>query len=177
MSKYARLALGRAALRRIVSGGQTGVDRAALRAAAALGIETGGWAPPGWVAEDGRVPAEYGLRPVPFGESPLASDVPRSLRTEWNVRDSDGTLVVLPAGLVDPGTEAARTFAAHYRRPCRTVDPVDSRAAEAIRGFLHDPSIVCLNVAGPAERSAPGIGDRAFDLLFRALGGLVESDK
>ena len=79
---------GIAMLRRIVSGGQTGVDRAALDWALARGFPCGGWCPAGRLAEDGPIPAEYPLTETPAAES--------SQRTEWNVRDSDATLIVAP---------------------------------------------------------------------------------
>src|SRR3954447_14624932 len=73
-------------IQRIVSGGQTGVDRAALDVALALGIPCGGWCPRGRGAEDGLIPERY-----PLVETPAAD---ASQRTRWNVRDSDGTLIL-----------------------------------------------------------------------------------
>ena len=71
---------------RIISGGQTGVDRGALEAAIALGIPHGGWCPLGRSAEDGVIPARYQLQ---------ETDSPQyAVRTEWNVRDADGTLIL-----------------------------------------------------------------------------------
>src|SRR5215469_12366673 len=81
-------------LTRVISGGQTGVDQAALRAAASLGIATGGWCPPGRIAEDGVIPDHFPLTETPDERSADAPDIPRSQRTEWNVRDSDGTLLL-----------------------------------------------------------------------------------
>ena len=83
-----------ALLRRVVSGGQTGVDRAALDVAIALGFAHGGWCPAGRLAEDGPIDARYPLRETPSADP--------SQRTEWNVRDSDATLVLTGAGARPP---------------------------------------------------------------------------
>src|SRR3977135_3449734 len=79
---------------KVVSGGQTGVDQAALRAAKVCGLSIGGWCPPGRVCETGVIPLEFPLQETEQERSPDALDVPRSQRTEWNVRDSDATLVI-----------------------------------------------------------------------------------
>lgn len=133
---------------RIVSGGQTGVDRAALDAALALGLPIGGWCPAGRWAEDGPVPDRYPLR------STVSADPAE--RTRLNVRDSDGTLVLSlgpPAG----GTALTVRHARTLGRPVRIVDPTregpDATAQWA--GGLGWPLV--LNVAGPRESEAPGI--------------------
>ena len=78
-----------------MSGGQTGVDQAALRAAIALGcFNSMVGVHPGRICEDGVIPAEFPLRETPFERSEGAPGIPRSLRTEWNVRDSDGVLIL-----------------------------------------------------------------------------------
>ncbi|MEO1088507.1 MAG: putative molybdenum carrier protein, partial [Acidobacteriota bacterium] len=82
----------------VISGGQTGVDRAALRAARRQGLEIGGWCPPGRVSEDGMIPVSLSLRETPRDRSQWAPDVPRSLRTEWNVRDAGVVLRQLGRG-------------------------------------------------------------------------------
>jgi hypothetical protein len=82
-------------LRKVVSGGQSGVDRAALDAARELGIPNGGWCPRGRLAEDGRIARRYRLVETPSGNYVQ--------RTEWKVRDSDGTLIV-NRGRLDGGT-------------------------------------------------------------------------
>jgi hypothetical protein len=144
----------------IVSGGQTGVDRAALDAAMELGIETGGWCPRGRRAMDGRIDARYPLRETPSRAY--------SQRTEWNVRDSDATLI-LCRGSMSGGTRLTAEIAARYGRPLLVLDlesgPVSTEATEWIG--THGTGV--LNVAGPREEGAPGIQVQALELLLRLL--------
>jgi hypothetical protein len=155
----------------VVSGGQTGVDRAALRAALACGLAVGGWCPPGRASEAGPIPEELPLQETPVERSPEAPEVPRSLRTEWNVRDSDATLILRPAGSQrrDPGTDWAARCAARYGRPLLVADPADPAAAREVARWLAAHPVRTLNVAGPAESTAPGIGDQAYALLVQVL--------
>ena len=145
---------------RIVSGGQTGVDRAALDVATSLGIPCGGWCPRGRRAEDGTIPACYPLR-----ETESES---YAVRTRENVRDSDGTLV-LAMGEPTGGTALTIEFAAELRRPCKVVDLNDKPAPAAIAGWISANRIVALNVAGPRESTAPGVYAAAVALLFGVL--------
>ena len=144
----------------IVSGGQTGVDRAALDAALALGLPRGGWCPRGRLAEDGRISEEYPLR-----ESPEPS---YAQRTEWNVRDSDGTLILVrdqPTG----GTAQTIEFARQLGKPVLLV--VVDRPADppAFRRWVAEKGIRKLNVAGPRESTAPGIYLEARQVLGELL--------
>ena len=145
---------------RIISGGQTGVDQAALRAAASLRVAIGGWCPPGRLSEDGAIPAIFPLTETPADRSPLAPGVPRSQRTEWNVRDSDGTLLLLPGDLdlADPGTRWTADCAAHYRKPLLIADPADLADVPRVRHWIEARGIKTLNLAGPSESFSPGIG-------------------
>jgi hypothetical protein len=161
----------------VVSGGQTGVDQAALRAARACGLEIGGWCPPGRESEAGVIPADLPLRETPVERSSGAPEVPRSLRTEWNVRDSDATLILRPAGSRggDPGTDWAARCALRYGRPLLICDPGDPAATAAVSRWLGESSIRRLSVGGPSESAAPGIGRLAYSFLVKVLAGLPSS--
>lgn len=143
---------------RIVSGGQTGVDRAALDVALELGIPCGGWCPKGRRAEDGLIPDVYPLR-----ESPTAN---YAERTALNVKDSDGTLI-LSRGPLRGGTALTKTFAERYRRPFLVIDLRDATPS-LIHDWMSANSIRVLNVAGPRESSQPGVARQAAAFL-RAL--------
>jgi hypothetical protein len=156
-------------LKKVISGGQTGVDRAALRAARDCGLDIGGWCPPGRVSEAGEIPAEFPLRETERDRSPAAPEVPRSLRTEWNVRDSDGTLVIMSAGADDPGTAWAIECAARFQRPLLICGVDDPKALEEIRKWLMKFRIETLSVGGPSENASPGITARAYALLIQVF--------
>jgi hypothetical protein len=158
-------------LSKVISGGQTGVDQAALRAARVCGIERGGWCPPGRRSEAGPIPVDLPLTETPQERSPAAPDVPRSLRTEWNVRDSDATLVLRPASpaAVDAGTEWALRCAARLGRAVLVCDPAEPDAPARIARWIRDRGIRTLHVAGPAESTAPGIGNAAERVLADAF--------
>ena len=151
-------------IQRIVSGGQTGVDRAALDAALALGIPCGGWCPKGRKAEDGPIPDRY-----PLAETPSAR---YAQRTRWNVRDSDATLILSPEPL-EGGTALTLERARALNRPVFIADPFAPNAARAVRAWLQRARPATLNVAGPRESQHPGIHARALALLRAALAGLL----
>ena len=150
----------RALPRRIVSGGQTGVDRAALDVALALGIECGGWCPKGRRAEDGPIPERY---PVRETESPRYED-----RTERNVLDSDGTLI-LTCGEIGGGTALTLELALEHGRPVLVVDLDAEAAREPVREWVAAHGIATLNVAGPRESGRPGLRARAEAFLTDLL--------
>ena len=161
-------------LARVVSGGQTGVDQAALRAAQDCGLETGGWCPPGRACEAGVIPARYALQETPQERSADAPDVPRSLRAEWNVRDADATLI-LRSTAPDPddrGTAWTARCAARYGRPVLECDPFDPAATERIVAWLSPLRVRTLNVAGPSESRHPGIGGQVHRVLSAAFASL-----
>jgi Circularly permutated YpsA SLOG family len=145
---------------RIVSGGQTGVDRAALDVALELGVPCGGWCPRGRRAEDGRIDDRYPLTETPWDGYPQ--------RTEWNVRDSDGTLI-LTCGEPDRGTVLTVRLAQERKKPYLVVDVNGDIDVSAVRAWVEANGVRVLNVAGPRESSSPGIHDRAADLLRRFL--------
>jgi hypothetical protein len=145
---------------KVVSGGQTGVDRAALDAARALSLPCGGWCPRGRLAEDGPIDPAY-----PLVETPSAD---YAQRTEWNVRDSDGTLV-LTRGAASGGTAYTIALARERRKPLLVVDlGTDPDPAEAAR-WVREAGIAVLNVAGPRESQRPGVGAQARGFLERLL--------
>jgi hypothetical protein len=148
-------------LNKIVSGGQTGVDRAALDAAQSRDIDVDGWCPNGRRAEDGSIPERYPLRETPtedYGQ-----------RTTWNVRDSDGTLIISDDRPLHGGTARTVEEARTQNKPLlhvRTTDPVP---VEMIRAWREDNNVRILNVAGPRASEAQGIYERALDILGRFL--------
>lgn len=145
---------------KVVSGGQTGVDCAALDAARALGLPSGGWCPRGRKAEDGAIPTEYPLRETP-GED-------YAERTEWNVRDASATLV-LTRGQPSPGTALTIDLAQRLERPLLVLDLRDDPDPGAVARFVRDREVQVLNVAGPRESQSPGIGALARAFLERAF--------
>ncbi|TWU10780.1 putative molybdenum carrier protein [Allorhodopirellula heiligendammensis] len=147
--------------RKIVSGGQTGVDRGALDAALALGIEHGGWCPAGRLAEDGQVPTRYQLVELSSRYYPH--------RTEKNVRDSDATLI-LYRGRMTGGTKLTQRLCRQIGKPDLSVSMGNaSRARNKIIDWLNEVRPEILNVAGPRESNAEGIQDATCTLLVAAL--------
>ncbi len=146
----------------IVSGGQTGVDRAALDVARALGLSCGGWCPRGRRAEDGPIAEHYPMRET--------ADADYGERTRLNVRDSDGTLV-LTRGPPSGGTAATIAVARDLERPVLVIDLAEPgpRAAEHVRTWIAQQSTAVLNVAGPRESTLPGIYAEAARFLRTVL--------
>jgi len=151
-------------LRKIISGGQTGVDRAGLDAALALGIEIGGWCPKGRRAEDGAIPDIYPLRET------KADDYPE--RTRLNVRDSDGTLI-LNVGPLDGGTKRTYELALELRKPCSLVDLDEEPNVGKFKTWLEQHNVGILNVAGPRESKRPGLQARATAFLRKLFAEVV----
>lgn len=145
-------------LEKIVSGGQTGVDRAALDAAVAAGLAIGGWCPRGRRAEDGSIPDRYPLRETP-------SDA-YAQRTAWNVRDSDGTLILVfddPVG----GTALTVDEAIRQGQPHLLYTLTDPAPLGVLRAWLESHDLQVLNVAGPRESEAAGVYEAALAFLQR----------
>lgn len=148
-------------LRKIISGGQTGVDRAALDTALQAGWEIGGWCPAGRRAEDGIIAARYPLQETPSADY--------AQRTTWNVRDSDGTLVLLaasPAG----GTALTIQETERQGKPLLVMDLHTLPSVSTVAHWLALHAIKVLNVAGPRESEAPGIYGRAKAFMATLLG-------
>ena len=151
-------------LRKIISGGQTGVDRAALDAALSFNVPVGGWCPKGRRAEDGQIPDRY-----PLEETPSEA---YEQRTAWNVRDSDGTLIITD-GSLEGGTALTMTEARRQERPVLHVHTTDSVPVPMIRAWGEENDIRILNVAGPRASEVAGIYDEARALLESLLESLV----
>jgi hypothetical protein len=139
----------------ILSGGQSGVDRAALDFAIGRGITYGGWCPKGGWAEDFPDPPGVLARYPNLRETPERD--PRQ-RTDWNVRDSDATLVLTRSSASSPGTAFAMACAERYGKLYLIADVDAPDAAGRIRAWLSEnPSIRALGIGGPRESEAPGI--------------------
>jgi len=137
----------------IVSGGQTGADRAALDFAITEGFSHGGWCPRQRRAEDGVIPDEYQLRETPSSHY--------SQRTEWNVRDSDATVVLSIKERLTGGTRLTLELARRLGKPVLHLsrDQADAAVAAArLQAFVEEQQIRILNVAGPRASQEPLIG-------------------
>jgi hypothetical protein len=146
---------------KIISGGQTGADRAALDWAIEHGFEHGGWCPAGRRAEDGPLATRYQLT-----ETERKSYRARTVR---NVRDSDATLIC-NLGEFEGGSLETRRIAERRSKPMRVVQldvDVTDRDIDALRAWLQSAAVAILNVAGPRESKRPGIYCATRDLLDR----------
>lgn len=144
---------------KIVSGGQTGVDRAGLEAAIAHQIEHGGWCPKGRLSEDGSIPSRYELVEMETAEYPP--------RTEQNVIDSDATLI-LYEHRIKGGTLLTRRLAERWKKPFLCV-PIERAEPLEVRKWLAEIRPAVLNIAGPRESNFPGIQQRAMVFLLQAF--------
>ncbi len=148
---------------KIISGGQTGVDRAALDVALKHGIECGGWCPAGRLDEFGRIPDRYPLQELEVGGF--------TERTLQNVKDSDGIVIIYP-GKLGGGTEQTVRFCVEQQRPHELIDASKISAEDAaklISDFVHKHKIEILNVAGPRQSEwseGYDYASRTLDLFF-----------
>lgn len=152
----------------IISGGQTGVDRAALDAALERGFPCGGWCPKGRRAEDGPLPARYPLREMDSAAYPA--------RTARNVRDSDGTLILL-RGRSDRGTALTRRLAEEAGKPLLVVDLADTDpdvAVHRILSWTREHRIEVLNAAGPRASGCPGIYREVLEVMRGVIATLQD---
>lgn len=134
-------------IQKIISGGQTGVDRAALDVALELGIPCGGWCPRNRLAEDGRIAGQYPLKETATSDP--------SVRTELNVIDSDGTLV-LTWGKPSGGTLLTILCARHHHKPLLEMNLEGQLEIEPLHEWIHSQEIRILNIAGPRESHDQG---------------------
>ena len=149
---------------KLISGGQTGADIAALDVALRHGFPHGGWCPKGRRSEDGPIPSRYNLV-----ETPLANYLQR---TEWNVRDSDGTVVVTLGAKATGGSLATIRMVRRMGRPClhlalRGIGYQDP--ALLLQWFIQENRIAVLNVAGSRESKEAGIHRRVMEVLEDAF--------
>ncbi|MFC1811730.1 putative molybdenum carrier protein [Thermodesulfobacteriota bacterium] len=150
-------------VKKIVSGGQTGADQAALDTAIKLGIAHGGWISKGRKTENGPLPEKYQLQEMDTDSY--------AKRTEQNVIDSDGTLIISHGNLTG-GSDYTRKMAIQYNRPWIHIDlkqTITFTAAESIRSWILDHHIETLNVAGPRESTDPEIYQAVTDVLETAM--------
>jgi len=152
------------AIPRIISGGQTGADRAALDWAIAAGVPHGGWCPRGRRAEDGVIPRRYRQRETPSRAY--------SQRTRWNVRDSDGAVIISVARVLRGGSALTRRIAIELQKPWLHLSGREALAALAkrLQRFIREHRIKVLNIAGPRASSEPSSYALTYALLSAALG-------
>jgi hypothetical protein len=146
----------------IISGGQTGVDRAALDWALANGVPHGGWCPKGRKAEDGIIPARFKLKETPSETY--------SVRTRRNVRESEGTVIFSRNPELRGGTRETAECAKRLGKPLLHLVVAEiEHAASRLKAFLREHEITVLNVAGPRETEEPGLSEFVRAVLARAL--------
>lgn len=146
-------------LKKIISGGQTGADQAALDVAISLGIPHGGWIPKGRKTEAGTLPDKYKLKEM--------SSSSYSERTEQNVIDSDGTLII-SHGKLSGGSLLTLEFAKQHKKEWLHIDLKINKgysAAQFIKTWINQNNIKVLNVAGPRASEDPNIYENTVKLL------------
>jgi hypothetical protein len=150
----------------IFSGGQTGADRAALDFAIEFGLPHGGWCPRDRRAEDGTIDQRYPLTETPSHRY--------NQRTEWNVRDSDATVVFSSAAVVEGGSELTIELARRLGKPwlhlsAEAVSAAGLDPAERLLAFLAEHHVERLNVAGPRASQDQGVAAFVRSVLVAAL--------
>jgi hypothetical protein len=155
------------ALTKIISGGQTGVDRGALDAALEAGFPCGGWCPKGRLAEDGPIPPHYAMLEM--------TGVGYEERTLRNALESDGT-AILYFGALEGGTRLTKEYCVHHAKPYELVNASRATPQEAARqfaSFVQRNRIATLNVAGPRASKWPGARQYAHDTVGHMLKALA----
>jgi len=142
---------------KIISGGQTGVDRAALDAALETGIECGGFCPKGRRSEDGIIPEKYPLTETKTDQYPE--------RTELNIKNSDATLILID-GEADRGTALTISLCKLHHKPWIVIDLSNKNKEQNLCQWIKENKINVLNVAGNRESFSPGIEKRAYEFLI-----------
>jgi Circularly permutated YpsA SLOG family len=166
-------------LSKIISGGQTGVDRGALDAALVAGFACGGWCPADRGAEDGVIPDRYPLTPLQGAIATEADPTARQVaeqyraRTLKNVQDSDGTVILFSATL-SGGTLLTQKLCAREKKPLIVIDAQGStklRAADVIGRFVEENAILVLNVAGPRLSGWP----KGYVFALGTIGAVISN--
>lgn len=147
----------------IVSGGQTGADRAALDFAIHHGIAHEGWCPQGRIAEDGPIPAKYQLKETKSNRYPQ--------RTKYNIRDTDATLVLTLNSEPSGGTALTLRLAEKLAKPYLHLyrEEFPGNASQYLQAFIEEHKIERLNVAGPRASQEPKINEFVQSILTSAL--------
>jgi hypothetical protein len=147
---------------KIISGGQTGADRAALEFAVLHGLRHGGWCPKGRKAEDGVIPRRYRLKET--------GSTRYDVRTRWNVRDSEATVILSLTRRLRAGTKRTAHLARQMHKPLLVITPgPDARKlARLLDHFLTQHDVRILNVAGPRASEQPAIGQFVCEILRRS---------
>ena len=154
-------------LKKIISGGQTGADRAGLDTAIAKNIPHGGWIPKGRKTEDGTLPDKYNLSEMPTASYPK--------RTEKNILDSDGTMII-SHGKITGGSSLTRKLARQHEKPWIHLDMNDlsvKEAAEQLARWIKGHKIQILNVAGPRATKDPDTYSITSEVIERCIDELM----
>jgi hypothetical protein len=155
-------------IRKIISGGQTGVDRAGLDAAIKAGFPVGGYCPKGRRSEDGTIPDHYPLQELTSSQY--------NARTEKNVVESDGTLILNKSDL-SSGTKRTHEHAIKHLKPCLIVQLEEPIGPAHVIRWIEGQQITTLNIAGPRESKHPeGIYNEALVYLDKLFAVIKESD-
>lgn len=149
----------------IISGGQTGADRAALDWAIMHGVPHEGWCPKGRLALDGPLHAKYCLKETPSAAYPQ--------RTEWNVRDSDATVVFTLVPVPTGGSKKTCTLAEKHGKPCLHLHPGLQGVELKLVSFVRSTGAKRLNVAGSRAEKEPGVYDWVITVLDGALAQVL----
>ena len=152
-------------LRKIISGGQTGADRAGLDFAIEVGLEHGGFVPRGRRAEDGRISENYHLTEL--------SSISYAVRTKRNVREGDGTVVFRLDPILTGGSALTFEYAGQVKKPRIHIHKSATDYSEEgflkelgrLKDFIESNQIAVLNVAGPRESNQPGVYAFALRML------------
>jgi hypothetical protein len=157
-------------IKKIISGGQTGADRAAFDVAIKLKIPHGGWIPKGRQTEDGTLPDKYNMKEIPTESYPA--------RTEKNVIASDGTLIIT-RGKLTGESDYTRKMTLRHHKQLLGIDLNQTNhydAASLIASWIRMQRVEILNVAGPRAGKDPKIYDDVFKILEQAIQILIDEE-